>query len=188
MNYFKVSNTSEDNNGKTFSYDVCCTCKTTCCREAKPPLSSNRKKIIQEYLKNNNIEIAEPFTTERYTYPSVDNECICVFYDKKTKQCIIHSVKPETCIAGPITFGINMRKGIVEFFLKRSEICSYAGALFKDKPALMEHYKVARERIIELIKLLSAEELLAINAIKEPQTFMFCEAPLPSEVVQKLEL
>ena len=52
---------------------------------------------------------------------------------------MVHSVKPETCVAGPITFDINLHKGIVEFFLKKPEICAYAGVLFKDKPALKEH-------------------------------------------------
>jgi Fe-S-cluster containining protein len=188
MNRSKVSNTPEDNKGTTYSYDVCSNCKIICCQDAKPPLSSNRKKIILEYLKSNNIEIAEPFTTEKYSYPSLDNEHRCVFNDKQTKRCMIHSVKPETCVAGPITFGINMRKGMVEFFLKKSEICAYAGILFNDKPALMAHYRVARAQIIELIKQLSAEELLAINAIEEPETFKFCEEPLPPEVARKLDL
>lgn len=101
---------------------------------------------------------------------------------------MVHSVKPETCVAGPITFDINLRKGIVEFFLKKPEICAYAGVLFKDKPALREHYTGAREQIIELIKQLNAEELLAIMKIDEPQTFKFCEEPLPPEVAKKLDL
>jgi hypothetical protein len=101
---------------------------------------------------------------------------------------MIHSVKPETCVAGPITFGLNLQKGVVEFFLKKSEICAYAGVLFNDKAALKQHYQIARNNIVELIKQLSAEELLAINAIDEPQTFKFCEEPLPPEVARKLDL
>ncbi len=178
----------EDNNGSTYSYDVCSNCKIICCQDAKPPLSSNRKKIIQEHIKNKKMNIAEPFTTEAYSYPSVDKELLCVFNDKKTKKCMIHSVKPETCVAGPITFDINLRKGVLEFFLKKAEICAYAGVLFKDKPALKEHFKVAREQIVELIKQLSAEELIALTKIEEPQTFKFCEEPLPVEVLRKLDL
>ncbi len=178
----------EDNEGTTYSYDVCGQCKITCCQDAKPPLSEKRKKIISEYIKQNNITVEKPFTTEAYSYPSVNKDLVCVFNDRKTKRCTIHSVKPETCIAGPITFGIDIRKGVIEFFLKKSEICPFAGVLFKDKPTLKKHYKVAREQIIELIKQLSAQELLAINAIEEPQTFKFCEEPLPPEVSKKLDL
>jgi len=188
MNRSKVTVMSKDNNGTTYSFDVCSQCKATCCQDAKPPLSSNRKKIISEHLKKHKIPIEKPYTTEAYCYPSVDRNTICVFNDKKTKKCMVHSVKPETCVAGPITFDINLRKGIVEFFLKKPEICAYAGVLFKDKPALREHYTGAREQIIELIKQLNAEELLAIMKIDEPQTFKFCEEPLPPEVAKKLDL
>jgi len=188
MNRSKVSNVPEDKKGTTYSFDVCSNCKITCCQDAKPPLSGNRKKIIEEYLKNKKINLKDPFTTETYTYPSVDKGLLCVFNDKKTKKCIIHSVKPETCVAGPITFDINLRKGMLEFFLKKSEICPYAGVLFNDKPALKEHFQVAREQIVELIKQLSAEELIALTKIEEPQTFKFCEEPLPPEVARKLDL
>ena len=63
---------------------------------------------------------------------------------------MVHSVKPETCVAGPITFDINFHTGMVEFFLKKPDICEYAGVLFKDKPALKQHFQVAREQIVEL--------------------------------------
>ena len=178
----------EDNNGTTYSYDVCSQCKIICCQDAKPPLSGNRKKIIQEYLKDQKINVENPFTTEAYSYPSVDKELLCVFNSKQTKRCMVHSVKPETCVAGPITFDINFRTNMVEFYLKKSEICAYAGVLFKDKPALKEHFKVARDHIVELIKQLSADELRAIVKIEEPQTFKFCEEPLPPEVIRKLDL
>ncbi len=179
---------SDDNKGSTYSYDVCSECKITCCQDAKPPVSEKRKKIILDHLKKNGIHVEQPFTTEAYTYPSVDHDLVCAFNDRKTKRCIIHQVKPETCVAGPITFAINLQKGMVEFYIKKNTICVYAGGIFKDKAALKEHYKVAREQIVELIKQLTAVELLAINAIEEPQTFKFCEEPLPIEVVRKLDL
>ncbi|HSV49964.1 MAG TPA: YkgJ family cysteine cluster protein [Candidatus Acidoferrales bacterium] len=180
---------SQDNNGKTYSYDVCSQCKITCCQDAKPPLSGNRKKILTEHLKEHHINVENPFTTrEGYTYPSVDKGCICVFNDKQTKRCIIHSVKPETCVAGPITFDINFHTGMVEFYLKKSEICAYAGVLFNDKPSLRQHYLIARDQIVELIKQLTADELRAICKIDEPQTFKFCQEPLPPEVAKKLDL
>ncbi len=188
MNRFKVSSMPEDNKGKTYSYDVCSQCKITCCQDAKPPLSGNRKKILQEYLEKNQISVENPFTTEAYSYPSLDKDQVCVFNDRKTKRCMVHSVKPETCVAGPITWDINFRTGMVEFYLKKTSICEYAGVLFNDKPALKQHFLVARDHIVELIKQLSADELRAICKIEEPETFKFCQEPLPPEVMRKLDL
>ncbi len=179
---------SQDNNGKTYSYDVCSQCKITCCQDAKPPLSGSRKQIIEEYLKQQNLNVEKPYTTEAYTYPSVDKDLLCAFNDKKTKRCMVHAVKPETCVAGPITFDINFRTNMLEFFLKKEEICAFAGVLFRDKPALKQHYLAARDQIVELVKQLSADELRAICKIEEPQTFKFCQEPLPPEIIRKLDL
>ena len=188
MNHSWVHNMPENNNGKTYSYDVCNQCKVTCCQDANPPISSNRKKILTEHLKETKINIGKPFTTDDYTHPSTDKKGICTFYNQKTKRCMVHHLKPETCVAGPITFGINYNTGMVEFFLKKTSICQYAGILFDDKSALKQHYTVARENIIELIKELSADELRALCKIDEPETFKFCEEPLSPEVAKKLDL
>ncbi len=101
---------------------------------------------------------------------------------------MVHSVKPETCVAGPITFDINFNTQKVCFFLKKDEICAYAGVLFKNKPALKKHFEEARKQILELIEQLSAEELRALMKIDEPQTFKFCEEPLSPAVIKKLDL
>ena len=125
----------EDNKGKTYSYDVCSECKIICCQDAKPPLSESRKKILKKYMNEQKITVEKPFTKEKYSYPSVDETLLCIFNSKVTKRCMVHTVKPETCRAGPITFDINFRTKKVEYFLKKSEICAYAGELFKDKAA-----------------------------------------------------
>src|ERR1035437_9139166 len=117
----------QDNKGTTYSFDVCSECKISCCQDAKPPLSESRKKIIKEYLNKQKIKGDNPFTEESYSYPSVDETVFCVFNSKQTKRCMVHSVKPETCRAGPITFDINFKTKKLEYFLKKSEICAYAG-------------------------------------------------------------
>ncbi len=178
----------EDNKGKTYSYDVCNECGIICCQDAKPPLTENRKKIITAYLKDHNITVAEPFTTKTYSYPSVDAELRCIFNDKTTKRCMIHPVKPETCVAGPITFDINFATKKVQFFLKKSSICPYAGELFKDQTSLQTHFEVAKKQIHTLIAELSAAELRELNKIEEPETFKICEDDLPKEVAYKLGL
>ena len=178
----------KEDHGTTYSFDVCSQCKSICCQDAKPPLTSNRKKIIEEYLKKNKIKLAKPFAKGEYSYPEVDRDVYCRLFNKKTGKCLVHLVKPETCVAGPITFDINFNTQKVCFFLKKAEICAYAGALFKDKPALKKHFEVARKQIIELIEQLSAEELRALMKINEPQTFKFCEDPLSPAIIKKLDL
>ncbi len=178
----------EDNKGTTYSYDVCSECKIICCQDAKPPLSESRKKIVKEYLGKQKIKVNKPFTKESYSYPSVDETLLCVFNSKETKRCMVHSVKPETCRAGPITFDINFKTKKVQYFLKKSEICAYAGELFKNKPAFNDHYEVAKKEIMHLIKELSAKELHELMKIDEPQTFKVGEDDLPVEVVKKLGL
>lgn len=178
----------EDSNGVTYSFDVCSNCKSICCQDAKPPLTGNRKKILREYMKKHRINVNDPFVVAEYSYPAVDGDVYCKFFNKKTGKCLVHAVKPETCVAGPITFDVNFDTGKVGFFLKKEEICAYAGALFKDKAALKQHFEVARKQILTLIELLSAEELRALMKIDEPQTFKFCEEPLSPQVLKKLDL
>ena len=101
---------------------------------------------------------------------------------------MVHSVKPETCRAGPITFDINFKTKKLEYFLKKSEICAYAGELFKDKAAFNDHYEVAKKEIMRLVKELSADELRVLHTIDEPQTFKVGEDDLPASVVKKLGL
>ena len=101
---------------------------------------------------------------------------------------MVHPVKPETCVAGPITFEINFDTKQLSFYLKKEEICAYAGFLFKDKPALLAHLEVARKQINDLIEQLSAEELRALMKIDEPQTFKLCDEPLSLTLVKKLNL
>lgn len=178
----------EDNKGTTYSYDVCSECKIVCCQYAKPPVSESRKKILKEYLKKQKINVEKPFSKESYSYPSVDEQVLCIFNSKETKKCLVHSVKPETCRAGPITFDINFKTKKVEYFLKKSEICAYAGELFKNKAAFNDHFEVAKKEIIRLIKELDADELRVLMKIEEPQTFKVGEDDLPIEVVRKLGL
>ena len=178
----------EDNKGKTYSFDVCSECKIICCQDAKPPVSESRKKIINEYMEKQKINIGKPFTKETYSYPSVDETLLCMFNSKENKKCMVHSVKPETCRAGPITFDINFKTKKVEWFLKKSEICAYAGELYKNKAAFKDHFEVAKKEIMRLIRELDADELRVLMKIEEPQTFKVGEDDLPVEVVRKLGL
>jgi hypothetical protein len=175
-------------NGITYSFSVCKHCKNSCCQDAKPPLSENRKKIIKQYLEKHKINIQEPFDKADYSYPAVDAFLFCRFFNKETRKCSVHPVKPETCVAGPVTFDINLSTKKVEWFLKKSEICTFAGILYSDKVAFKKHFEIAKKQLTRLVCELSREELSAILKIDEPQTFKIGEDDLPSKVIKKLGL
>ena len=178
----------EDNNGKTYSFDVCGNCKVTCCQDAKPPLSEDRKKIIKEYIKKEKIHIKDPFACEQYSYPATDQDLICGLYDKQTKRCSVHPVKPETCRAGPVTWDINFKTKKLEYHLKMEKICAFAGVLYRDQKQLAELLDVAKVEIRRLVEALNADELKVIVRIPEPDTFKICEEDLAVSVIKKLGL
>ncbi len=177
-----------DNNGATYSFDVCSQCKIICCKDAKPPLSEKRKKIIKEYLEKQKINVERHFTKEDYSYPTVDELVLCGFFSKETGKCSVHLVKPETCRAGPVTFGINFSTKKVEWFLKKAEICGFAGVLYSNKAAFKDHFEIAKKELTSLIQELDPEELRVIVKIEEPHTFKIGEDDLPLAVVRKLGL
>jgi Fe-S-cluster containining protein len=173
---------------KTCSFDVCCRCERGCCQDVKPPLTLKRKKIIEDYLRKQRIRVENPFTNEAYSFPAVDAMGFCVFYDKDTRKCLVHPVKPETCRAGPVTFDINCRTRKVEWHLKTAEVCELAKILCGNDDLFRAHFKVAKEEIMRLICQIDSEALQAILKIEEPQTAKIGEDDLPAEVMEKLGL
>jgi hypothetical protein len=176
----------ERDKGTTFSFDVCSQCKIICCQDAKPPLSKKRKRIIEKYLDKEKIIIEKPFSKGEYSYPDVDELVFCRLFNKETGKCSVHLVKPETCKAGPITFDINFYAKKIEWFIKKSEICAFAGVLYGDKASFKEHFEVAKLELTALIEELPPNELRAIVKIDEPQTFKIGEDDLPLNVIKKL--
>lgn len=181
---------SKELNGTSFCFEICEKCKGLCCKDANPPLTVKRQKIIQEYIEKNNLNIKKPFIKEKYSRPVTDQNGFCVFLDKKTMFCMIHPVKPETCRSGPVTFDINFLTGKLEFYLKKGAICEFAAVLYSNiysnQSSFKEHFKVASLEITALVQGLPAEELKAILKIEEPDTFKFYEKDLEPEVVKKL--
>jgi len=177
---------SKDAIKKTCSFDVCCECAYSCCQDARPPLTEERIRIIKDSLRNQGCLSRRLFVTSDYSFPAIDSVGFCVFFEKGSKKCLIHEVKPETCKAGPITFDINRHTRKVEWFLKKNELCLFAGKLFESPEQLYEHLKVAKKEITRLIGELDSAALLAILKIEEPQTFKIGEDSLPKEVLEKL--
>jgi Fe-S-cluster containining protein len=167
-------------------FNVCRNCRDSCCRNARPPISSRRKKIIEAYLKKHHILIDNPFVHASYVFPKEDSEEYCIFYDKASMKCIVHSVKPETCAAGPVTFDINLTNRKVEWFLKKDKICALAGTLYKNKEILKKHVESAKKEILNLLHELDPEALQAILKIDEPETFKIDENDISDEISNKL--
>jgi Fe-S-cluster containining protein len=143
--------------------------------------------IVQAYLKTNNIAIEKPFEKNVYSFPRETEGKDCVFLNKDNKKCRIHSVKPETCVAGPVTFDINLKTGRIEWFLKTEKICPLVGALYRDKNVLNSHLECARKELLKLVHDLDAEALRAILKIEEPDTFKIGEDDLDANVLTKLK-
>lgn len=167
-------------------FNVCSQCKSSCCVGARPPLTHERMGIIQKYLDERNVPLREPFVQASYAFPREDAENYCVFNDRKTGKCIIHAVKPETCIAGPITFDINIKTRKIEWHLKKETICRLAGRLYADKKRLARHQTLAKKEILSLVRKLDAEALRAILKIEEPETFKISEDNLEKTILAKL--
>jgi uncharacterized protein len=178
---------SNVNNGKTYSFDVCSTCRVTCCIDANPPLTVRREETIATYLKEQEKPVANVFVHGGYTHPVADAEGRCVFYNTQTRRCKIHAVKPETCKAGPITFDINLKTGKVEWFLKKGTICTLAQKLAENKETLQSHLEGAEHELLRLISELDADALKEILKIQEPETFKIGETNLPKDTLAKLQ-
>lgn len=165
-------------------FNICSKCKIDCCKDARPPISSRREEIIKQYLMANGIDIKDPFVHGEYVSPREDDEGYCIFFDKKTRKCIIQPVKPETCVAGPITFDVNFEKGEIEWYLKMEEICPLAGLIYTSKAEFEKHFETARREILQLLRDLPLEELKIILKREEPDTFKIGEEPLPRDVLK----
>ncbi len=174
------------NVGKTYSFDVCAKCESVCCKDANPPLTEERQKIIHDYLLEKKYATENMFVQGDYVHPASDEEGYCVFFEKNTKKCMVHRVKPETCVAGPITFDINRQKGKIEFYLKKAEICPLAQGIYENKARLKEHLEVAKAEILRLVNELDGRALQAILRIEEPETIKIFEEPLQVNVLNKI--
>jgi uncharacterized protein len=132
-----------------------------CCFEAKPPLTNDRIKILLENgISIEHIEFAE------YKRLRVKSDGFCVFFENG--RCSVHSIKPETCVAGPFTF--DLRDSILEIYLKKKSICPMAGLLKENKEIFDQFLEVAIGKFMDLLKALPDVELREILKIDEPET------------------
>jgi Fe-S-cluster containining protein len=177
-----------DSKRQTDFFDTCSQCRTnwSCCHETTPPVTDRRRKIIEDYLRAKSIRIGNPFVKAEYVFPRLVAGGYCVFHDEKTKKCLIHPVKPETCVAGPITFDIKAESSKIEWFIKMDKICQLAGCVHVDKALLQRHVESAKKEISRLVNELDSEALRAILKKEEPETFKIGEDNLEKSVLNKL--
>jgi len=181
----KVEDTTNASRQNNF-FQICSKCKFCCCKDARPPVTWKRRKIIENYLVVQGLRIEKPFVNVTYTFLRKTSEGFCILFDKKTGKCLVHSVKPETCVAGPVTFDINLQTGKIEWFLKSESICPVAGILYKDKEALEKHLSSAKKELQTLIHELNVEALCTLLKIEEPETFKIGEESLSPEILEKI--
>jgi len=125
--------------------------------------------------------------TGHYCHPEERSDGFCILFDPSSGLCRAHPVKPETCVAGPITFDINRKEGKIEWYLKAEKICPLAGEMAQDNSSLLKHLEAAKREILHLVDELEGSELQAILEIEEEDTYKIGEDELPEIVLKKLE-
>jgi len=149
--------------------DICSSCGGICCIDARPPLTKRRAEIlISAGLSPDDIEDVG------YRRIRARDDGSCVLFENG--RCRLHHLKPETCSAGPFTFDVV--DGRLEIYLKRESICPLAGYLLRDSEAYEKQMKLAVEKILDLIRDMSRDELAAVLKIEEPETFKVMEIDL----------
>jgi uncharacterized protein len=140
-----------------------------CCFEARPPLSQERMDIL---LENGVSADAVEFAGYRRLRLRQDGFCV-LFQDGK---CSIHSIKPETCVAGPFTFDI--KGDTLQIFIKRESICPMVRFLKANRKAYDGLFEISVEKIMDLINSVPEAEMAEILKIDEPETDLVAEIRL----------
>ena len=140
-----------------------------CCFEARPPLSQDRIDILLENgVSPDAIEFAG------YKRLCLKPDGFCVLF--QNGRCSIHSIKPETCVAGPFTF--DMKGSLLQIFLKKESICPLVRFLKADRKAYDQLFDVSVKKILDLVKAVPALEMAEILKIEEPETDLVAEIGL----------
>ena len=168
-------------------YLICKGCPDGCCTGVRPPLTLERQQKIREYVKTNDITVEDLFENGKYVFPRETEGGRCIFLELSTKRCKIHPVKPETCVAGPITFDVDTETGKIEWFLKTDKVCLLAAPLYKDRAEYAKHVRSAKKEILRLLRGLDANALRAVLTVEEPDTVKVDEDNAPPEVLAKLK-
>jgi len=140
-----------------------------CCFEARPPLTKER---IDTLLANG--VSPEQVEFEGYHRLRLKPDGFCVLFEGG--RCSVHSIKPETCVAGPFTF--DMKGSILQIFLKKESICPMVRLLKENKEIYDSLFEASVEKIVNLVRALPGPELEEILKIEEPETELVAEIRL----------
>lgn len=136
---------------------------------AMPPLTEKRIDILlANGVSPDDIEI------DGYKRLRLKPDGFCVLF--QDGKCSVHSVKPETCVAGPFTFDVKGR--ILQIFLKKPSICPMVEVLKKNPEVYEGLFEASVSNIVDLINALPPEELEEIVKIDEPETELVAEIKL----------
>jgi Fe-S-cluster containining protein len=113
------------------------------------------------------------FEYTRYKRLKVKENGVCILSEQG--KCRIHSVKPETCRAGPFTFDV--LGDVIVIFLKYERICPLVTLLKEIPEAYQQQYTMAVKSITNLVSNLTSDEIDAICCIDEPDTEKVSEVP-----------
>ena len=164
----------------------CAICPSGCCTHVCPPITSKRKRVIDHYLQDQEIEPGDWLnsTSRRYAFPQETPDGSCIFFNAMQRTCRIHPVKPETCRAGPITFDLDTPRRRVIWYMKSSANCLIAAELHH-KPELLPGYlSIAKMALHQLIAGLESTALQELLLIDEPTVYKIGEDPYPIEMSQ----
>lgn len=134
-----------------------------------PPLTDERIEILLA----SGVD-RESIDYGKYKRLKLKPDGFCVLF--RNGKCTIHSIKPETCVAGPFTF--DMRGSILEIYLKKEKICPMVRFLKENKEAYDSLFEAAVGKIVDLVSRLPANELSEILKIEEPDTELVAEIHL----------
>lgn len=146
-----------------------CLLEGGCCFEARPPLTKERiDTLLAGGVSPEQVEFAG------YHRLRLKPDGFCVLFEEG--RCSIHSIKPETCVAGPFTF--DMKGSILQIFLKKESICPMVRLLKENKEIYDGLFEISVGKIVELVKALPGPELEEVLKIEEPETELVAEIRL----------
>lgn len=147
---------------------ICFACGGQCCTDAHPPISD---ACYQRLLAQGVPVDAFEWRGYRTVKAREDGTCILC----SGERCSIHTIKPESCRAGPFTFDVC--GDTIGIFLKEESICPVVRLLKEVPEAYGQQFALAKQSIAHLVKNLGEEELAAICRIEEPDTVKVAEIP-----------
>jgi uncharacterized protein len=150
---------------------ICASCGLDggCCYGARPPLTEERINILVE-----NGVAPETVEFAGYKRLKVKEDGFCVLF--KDGHCSVHSIKPETCVAGPFTFDV--KGSILEIYLKTEKICPMVEYLKFNRDLYDNLFDLSVANIIKLVENIPSSELAEIVKIEEPDADLVAEIKL----------